>query len=474
MSEAAKALTLADVQGTVLRGYRVNCARHFVLRVTEPAAARAFLGSLVDGSSGMPQITTAEEWCDKPPSFLNVGITHPGLEALGVERGHLQSFPASFQRGATHTKTKTRLGDVGDSDSSNWIEELRDSDAVHVILSLWVTDSDDEMNEVTATLRRSFPGALEEQGALDAATLPSDRNQVHFGYADNISQPRLEGVPPRKCHVADPRPIPTVAVGSVLLGWKTPQGDTLRVDPEELSTNSSFAAFRVLEQDVAGFERFLDEAAAAHGIDRELVAAKICGRWRNGVPLVLSPETPDPARPPSDEERNDFDYVDDRLGLRCPIGSHIRRTHPRSQAVVGGPGSGHTHRIVRRAMPYGPPFDPEHPDTQCRGLIGYFINADFRRQFEFTMSAWVNNPDFLMSDPNDGTDPYNHISGLDVLIGANDRASSSFTFPVLPAAGPTPTNRRLEGFSRFVTTRGGAYVYLPSITALRYLAHLPA
>ena len=52
----------ADVQGTLLRGYRVNCARHFILRVVDPAAARAFLGALASGSPGLPQITTAEDW----------------------------------------------------------------------------------------------------------------------------------------------------------------------------------------------------------------------------------------------------------------------------------------------------------------------------------------------------------------------------------------------------------------------------
>jgi hypothetical protein len=30
----------------------------------------------------------------------------------------------------------------------------------------------------------------------------------------------------------------------------------------------------------------------------------------------------------------------------------------------------------------------------------------------------------------------------------------------------------LDGLSRFVTTRGGAYCFLPSVTALRYLADL--
>ena len=41
------------------------------------------------------------------------------------------------------------------------------------------------------------------------------------------------------------------------------------------------------------------------------------------------------------------------------------------------------HRIVRRAMPYGPAYDPAHPDSTPRGLIGYFINGSLTNQFEF-------------------------------------------------------------------------------------------
>src|SRR6185295_3089310 len=78
------------------------------------------------------------------------------------------------------------------------------------------------------------------------------------------------------------------------------------------------------------------------------------------------------------------DAADDTLGLKCPIGSHIRRNNPRNEAIVGA-GSPH-HRIVRRGMPYGPPYDPAHPDAEPRGLIGYFINASLTNQFEFLTS----------------------------------------------------------------------------------------
>jgi len=77
----------ADVQGTVLRGYRVDLARHFVLSVADVGRARTFLGQLADGTDGVPKITTAARWTVKPECFVNVGFTSAGLAALGVDGG---------------------------------------------------------------------------------------------------------------------------------------------------------------------------------------------------------------------------------------------------------------------------------------------------------------------------------------------------------------------------------------------------
>ena len=122
---------------------------------------------------------------------------------------------------------------------------------------------------------------------------------------------------------------------------------------------------------------------------------------------------------------NDFTYVDtdaakdDTLGLRCPIGSHIRRNNPRNEAVVGTDAT--HHRIIRRAMPYGPAYDPAHPDTTPRGLIGYFINGSLTNQFEFLLGQWNLTPDFVKSATGPGGSTAGNavfnISGEDVFMG---------------------------------------------------------
>jgi deferrochelatase/peroxidase EfeB len=460
-----------DVQGTILRGYRVDLARHFILAVADAAAARRLIGALVDGSGGLPRITTAERWKpeEKPECFLNVGFTAAGLRRLGVTDKQLQTFDRAFQLGATDDKTARAVGDVGESAPKNWIGGLDDGAQVHVLVSLWVDDDPALLEAVTARLRAAFAGCLRELSAHDAKALPD--NQVHFGYRDSIAQPRVKGAPPRKPKHDVPDGQPEVATGEFLLGYPHAGGGTYRVEPKELSENSSYAAFRILEQDVAGFETFLVESAAKANIDVELLAAKVCGRWRNGNPLSLVPDAPAPVLP--NERLNDFTYLsddaakDDTLGVRCPIGSHIRRNNPRDEKVTGTD-SVH-HRIVRRAMPYGPPYDPAHPDAVRRGLIGYFINASLYNQFEFITSQWNLGHQFVISVPAPPSCPgkvTSSISGEDVFLGVNDPENSSFT---LAACGSKTT---LRGFSRLVTTRGGAYVFLPSITGLRYLSRL--
>jgi len=60
---------LKDIQGIVMSGFGdLHCASYMMLRVTKPAAARSWLGSIAD------QITTSEPPPQKVKS-LNVAIT---------------------------------------------------------------------------------------------------------------------------------------------------------------------------------------------------------------------------------------------------------------------------------------------------------------------------------------------------------------------------------------------------------------
>ncbi|HXT19709.1 MAG TPA: hypothetical protein VN923_03070, partial [Thermoanaerobaculia bacterium] len=118
------AIDYGDVQGTILRGYRVDLARHFILTITAAPPARAFIGALVDGAGGLPRITTAARWTVKPKCFVNVAFTAAGLATLGVTSQQLATFDAGFQRGASASATAMIVGDVGTSAPTNWVGGL--------------------------------------------------------------------------------------------------------------------------------------------------------------------------------------------------------------------------------------------------------------------------------------------------------------------------------------------------------------
>ena len=476
-----KDINYDDVQGTILRGYRVDYARHFILTITDAAATRQLLSDLIDGNNGLPKITTVQRIEPKPACFLNASFTCPGLRAMGVEETELQSFDRSFYKGATNPDVAEKVGDVGSSAPENWIGGLQDGEQVHILLSLWVKDSLDVLESVSETLRAAFVGAVSELFSHDAKALPD--NKVHFGYRDSIAQPNVIGAPSRKDkykNLSENDQQPAVKTGEFLLGYKNEIGGTYSVSVPELSKNSSYAAFRILEQDVVAFEEMLQSWAEKTGLDTEMVAAKICGRWRNGNPLVLQPESQGDVLP--NNQLNNFTYVsdncdtDDTLGLKCPVGSHIRRNNPRNERVNGAGDKGsQKHRIVRRAMPYGPEYDPKNPVDAKRGLIGYFINASLTNQFEFLIGEWNLKSDFVQSAGSPQGCPIagnvvSNISGEDVFLGVNDPNESSFTFPGEGESGSGNTN--VTGFGRTITTRGGVYCFFPSIIGLRYLASL--
>jgi deferrochelatase/peroxidase EfeB len=484
---AHDALDLSDIQGFILRGYRMPMVRHFLLTVSVPAKARELLGRFVNGDeSDAPQITTAEDWHvgfepgpgdnlddvprHKPDYCLNLGITWPGLVALEVkDRVPTLSFKSfgAFTAGAA--QRAELVGDTGASGPQNWVGGFgtgRDQVLVtlHAISPEAMATYTDRLTALFAegdAFREIWRGdgmALME--IVDGKTVPTFR--VHFGYTDGISITTIHGGPER--YPPDHQQ-PCEPWLFVLLDEAE---NYIVPEPRELGLNGSFAVFKMAETDVVGFENFLQ--SNKEKIDPELLAAKICGRWRNGVPLALSPETDSPPGGISPEQLNNFDYVNvdgsgDPKGVRCPVGAHMRRINPRGQPVTGQGhpgGSNNTHRLIRRGMPYGPIYDPKQPyDGIERGLMGYFINSNIENQYEFVLSQWVNDSEFAgaVRLPPKSKDP---------LIGTQDPAESIFAIPQPNGTPPI----KITGFLSFVTTKAAAYCFLPSVTALKFIANL--
>ena len=481
------ALDLADIQGFILRGYRMPMVRHFLLAVATPAHARRQLGRLVSGdASDAPQITTAEDWHvgfapgpgdnpaaaprRKPDYCLNVGITWPGLVALEIsERVPNLSFKSfgAFTEGAA--RRAALVGDVGASAPQNWSGGFGEGHD-HVLVTLHAI-SPDAMQSYSDRVCAWFAegNAFREIWRQDGMALmemqdgqPVPTSKTHFGYTDGISKTTIRGGPERypRDHQQPCEPW--------LFVLREDAENYYVPEPRTLGLNGSFAVFKKIETDVVGFENFLQ--SNRDKIDPELLAAKMCGRWRNGVPLALSPDTDSPAGGISPEQMNDFEYVNadgsgDPKGIRCPVGAHIRRVNPRGQPVAGQGvpgGSNNSHRLTRCLLPYGPTYDPGKPyDGLERGIVGYFINTNIENQYEFVLRQWVNDSEFAGA-------VRLHPQAKDPLIGTQDPAESIFVMP--QANGGPPIE--VTGLSTFVTTKAAAYVFLPSITAIRYIANL--
>jgi len=150
--------------------------------------------------------------------------------------------------------------------------------------------------------------------------------------------------------------------------------------------------------------------------------------------------------------------------MKCPFGAHIRRLNPRDSFEENTKKDSillsNRHRIIRRARLYGEPIVSSPTEFTPNGEVGMLFscfNADISRQFEFIQYTWANYPKFkqLVNDP----DPF---------IGVKENPAPGthqvFTIP------SQPVNKYVTGMQRFVTVRGGAYFFFPSLTSIKYLA----
>ncbi len=435
------ALPVEDIQGFILRSYGMDALRLFVLRVVDPSAARHALGQL--------PVASGKTWDTKPDSCLNVAITYEGLQALQLPAESLASFPEEFRLGAA--ARADIVGDSGDSAPANW-KFGRPGEGAHVMVTIYA-QTDAIRDAVTVQMRAIWSGAMAETFVQDADMLPG--NVAHFGYRDGFSQPTIDGGLPNP--VPD-TPLPPAPAGEFVLGYPSQFVDfTYPVPaPAQLGLNGSFVTFRILEQDCDAFDQLLKDAPAKFGIDGERLAAKLVGRWRNGTPLELSPDTDSPNPAIGLDTINQYDYTADLRGNRCPVGAHMRRNNPRNSPIAGG--GGLKHRIVRRGLPYGPLYDPAKPNDGIeRGLLGIFIAVSLKDQFEFLMKEWVNGDTFAAG-----------LSGTkDPILGDNSCGSGKFVIPV--AGGPSIV---VTGFGRLARVRGAAYGFLPGVAALKFIAGL--
>lgn len=432
---------------------------------------------------------------EKPGEASFVGFTASGLVKLGLPGPDtgvgLAGLLAPFYQGMSSRERVLR--DAGPSAPARWT--WSDSawtglppgsagvDAVLLVYGMTPEDCSAAIGAQAAafglTLRKTLCSPARP-------VLPGGLRAEPFGFADGISNPVMKGLRGDAGLPGD-----QVEPGEILLGYphnregQVPtcalpaELDPLDILPaisntlyrrypafglesgagadRDFGRNGTFLVVRQLEQDVAGFQdytaRTASELAACpgmSGVDPHWVGAKMIGRWKDGSPVVLyphaSPRTPNPT--------NDFGFaVTDPRGFACPLGSHVRRSNPRDSLMsdnLRAPNHVSSHRILRRGRAYLEPAPAGAKPTE--GLIFLAACADLERQFEFVQQTWIGDPSFhgLTGESDPAVDSDGKLQDLSLPDGR--------------------TVRRIRGIPDFVTVRGGGYFFMPSRSALYYLA----
>ena len=439
-------LDLHEIQATVLRLRPAPYfGSHVALRVDNAQAGRELLRRLI------PHVDSAANWWMPASAWLSVAISFAGLEALGVPQASLQSFPEAFREGMAARARQLR--DEGVNDPKNW-EPPFGKGQIHIGLNAF-SDSEEKWRHVIAIAREQYEGlsGISVLAVQDFGAQPGDRNSL--GYKDGIDQPPIEG--------SGVEPLPgqgrPIKAGEFILGYPGEAGVSVPTpEPQILGRNGTYVGFRKYQSRVGAFNRFL-RANGSTEAERELLAAKLVGRWRSGAPLTLAPDVDDPALGADPQRNNNFDYARDPHGRQIPFGSHIRRMNPRDTKLTRLTDV-NIHRVIRRGTTYGPPYDPnalsEQDDQVPRGAIFLFISANAMATMEFLQKEWVNDGDFIGA--NGERDP---------IIGLQEERAT-FTIP------KEPVRHRIHGIETFNVLRGGEYFFMPSLSALNWLANLTA
>ena len=443
MDDACQTLELHDIQSGVLRPRPTPyAATYILLRIDEAPAGRELLRRLADAVTSAANPDGAGR-----DTFVSVALTFEGLKALGVPPASLETFTWEFRQGMA--ARAAALGDTGESAPEHWEAPFGTPD-IHVIVvgvapdAVTLEAAVDRARAAFADLAGVAPIWRQDCYALPDETEP-------FGFRDGISHPAIEG-----SGIPGSNPLePPLKAGELVLGYRDEMGGFPPApQPDALGRNGTYVAFRKLHQKVAAFRKHLRDSAAGPE-DEELLAAKLMGRWRSGAPLALCPMRDDPALGADPKRNNAFLFrADDATGYATPPGSHVRRCNPRDAEVAGVV---RLHRMIRRGTAYGPllPRGVMEDDGADRGLMFAFVGAHLKRQFEFVQSEWINGGAFL--GLGDAKDPVAGAAG----------GTAAYSIP------RRPIPRRMQGLPAFVTTRGGEYAFMPSLTALHWLAGLP-
>jgi deferrochelatase/peroxidase EfeB len=500
-----------DIQGIVRFGYKhLASARFYLMTFGDLAAARVWLAAA--------PVTTAVK-SKRPDTALNVAFTYEGLRRICSREDILVQFPYEFKSGMSEPSRARRLGDVDDNAPQGWCWG-GPGKVPHVLVMFYATTPHGLDDWEQRLMNESWNAGF---STLARLTTTDGGDIEPFGFIDGISQPVLDwtGTSPTGHYTTAYTNVS--ALGEVLLGYKNeygrytdrplvgPADDPGGILPEahdapgrkDLGRNGTYLVFRDLAQKAPAFWQFVNGEAERVQEDRNSFAASLVGRVPAEIPVMSSSRTPgsyeQPSRTPGDPivalakeaipgvgpdpdeiRQNQFTFAGDVNGTACPFGAHIRRANPRNADLPQGTqgvfqklvrilgfgrksphddviASTRFHRILRRGREYAFETTRDGARTVHRGLRFMCLNGNISRQFEFIQASWLVNPKF------DGLDEQDPLVGNRTPFSA-DRPTAWFTRPRTSGL-----CTRAAELRQFVSVRGGAYFFLPGISALRYL-----
>jgi Dyp-type peroxidase family len=410
------------------------------------------------------------------PLFGSISLTPSGYARLGFDAAEKLKEPAPedpdpreptvmFLDGMKEAGTE-----LGDPSLEKWDPGYRQTIDAMLLLA---DDDEGYLGRVGLEVHRQLTAAGHLVHACErgrALRNEQEEGIEHFGYVDGRSQPLFLAddfaISPK---MVVPRIRTSERDGAPIEEWDPfePLGRVLLRDPfgPDEDCHGSFLVFRKLEQDVRGFceqERALADYLGLEAADRERAGAMVVGRFRDGSPLALSS-----AANWHPVEDNNFTFLQDPGGARCPYQAHIRKVNPRGDSTKENPtkedrARDRERRITRRSITYG--RRRGHPSaadplaampSEGVGLLFMCFQASIRRQFAFIQKNWCNDNTFIQSGV-----------GVDPLIGQGADAESPQEWPGVYNKRTGKTPFRFNGFIRF---KGGEFFFAPSIPFLRGL-----
>ena len=485
-----------QVQGLVRFGYgRLTECVFLLLTIRDAEAAQRWLATA--------PVSNAVALATAPSAALQVAFTPQGLLRLGLAPDLLAQFSLEFRSGLATEPARSRLlGDAGGSAPANWAWGAEPS-SLHMLMMLYAQPG--KLAAWRAQLQT--PEWATAFGLAHELATTNLGGVEPFGFTDGLSQPALDWDRQRTAPAIEDAYTNQIALGEFLLGYPNeydryterpllPAGDAhadaLPLAEEQgplrdFGKNGCYLVLRTLEQDVAGFERFIAENAGPEPGAADRLASAMVGRLRDGTALATAATGEIPGVAPADA-KNQFTFAGDPDATQCPYGAHIRRANPRNGdlpapkqsglrrllTLVGigsrtlqadAKASSRFHRILRRGREYGtPPGPAEAPErTGPCGIHFIGLAANLARQFEFLQSAWITSTKFdAMTDESDP------------LLGSREPIPGGAATDCFSIPGSEGPARKICGLPRFVSVRGGAYFFLPSLPAIQYLARVRA